>query len=151
MRVLPTAPVLFLRRVAEDTTLGGNPLPKDANVVVSPLAAHHDPTFFPSPRTFDPDRWLSVDPPPYAYFPFGAGPRTCAGALFASQSIRLVLSMILKRFALRTIAGATIDRLTRGNILHPKAGLSMTIAPAGEPLAPPLPVSGNIGELVALL
>jgi cytochrome P450 len=150
MRVVPTAPVLFMRRVATDTTLGGKPLPKGANVIVSPLAAHHDPDVFPEPRKFDPDRWLSVDPPPYAYFPFGAGPRTCAGALFASQSIRLVLSMIVKRFRLRTIAGAKIDRLTRGNILHPKNGLPMTIDRADGDARPPEPVTGNIGELVEI-
>jgi cytochrome P450 len=112
--------------------------------------AHHDPDVFPNPRAFDPDRWLSVDPAPYAYFPFGAGPRTCAGALFASQSIRLVLSMILKRFRLRTIAGARIDRLTRGNILHPKAGLPMTIERVEGQAGPPQPVTGNIAELVAI-
>jgi cytochrome P450 len=150
MRVLPTAPVLFLRRVAEDTTLGGKPIPKNANVVVSPLTIHHDAKLYPDPRRFDPDRWQTLDPPVYTYMPFGAGPRTCTGMLFASQSLRLALPMILRRFRVPTIDGTRVDRLVRGNILHPKRGLRMRVERAAGRSAPPARVSGDIRELVTL-
>ena len=150
MRVLPTAPVLFLRRAAEDATLGGKPIPKDANVVVSPFATHHDPVLYPDPERFDPDRWRTLDPPVYTYLPFGAGPRTCTGMMFASQSLRLTLPMILQRFRFRTNAGTRIDRLTRGNIFHPRDGLKMTVEPFVGRSAPAAPVAGNIHALVRL-
>ena len=150
MRVLPTAPVMFLRAAAEDTTLGGKPIPKHANVLVSPIAAHHDPAIYTEPRKFDPQRWSNLQPPSYTYFPFGAGPRTCAGAAFATQSTRLSLAMILQRFRLRTVAGTRIDRLTRGNIMHPKLGLKMTVQAPNGPVAAAEPVQGNIRELVQL-
>jgi hypothetical protein len=59
--------------------------------------------------------------------------------------------MILTRYQLRTVADTRIDRLTRGNILHPKAGLPMTIERAGTPASPPQPVTGNIGELIEVV
>jgi cytochrome P450 len=148
--VLPTAPVLFLRRAAEATILAGKPIPKDAKLVVSPVATHHDPALYPDPERFDPDRWQTLDPPVYTYLPFGAGPRTCTGMMFASQSLRLTLPMILQRFRLRTNAGIRIDRLTRGNILHPRDGLKMTLEQPVGRSAPAAPVAGDIHALVKL-
>jgi cytochrome P450 len=150
MRVLPTAPVMFLRAAAQDTTLGGKPIPKRANVLVSPVVAHHDPAVYREPRQFLPERWSTLQPPSYTYFPFGAGPRTCAGAAFATQSTRLVLAMILQRFRLRTVAGSQIDRLTRGNIMHPKAGLHMRLEVPAGPVRAAEPITGNIRDLIAL-
>lgn len=150
MRVLPTAPVLFMRVAANETTVGGKRIPRGANVVVSPLVTHHDATLYPEPRRFVPERWLTLDPPTYGYLPFGAGPRMCAGALFATQSIRLLLAMILQRFQPRTVEGTRIDRLTRGNILHARNGVKMRLeAPTGAS-APAARFEGDLHELVAL-
>jgi len=93
---------------------------------------------------------MGLQPPPYTYFPFGAGPRTCAGAAFATQSTRLVLAMILRRFRLRSVAGTRIDRLARGNIMHPQHGLKMTLELASGAASAPATVQGNIRELVQL-
>lgn len=150
MRVLPTAPALFMRVAAEDTRLGGKAIPKGANVVVAPLIAHHDPLRYPEPRRFLPERWRDLDPSPYEYLPFGGGPRMCSGALFAAQSIRLVLAMVLRRFRARTVDAVSIDRLTRGNIMQSRRGVPMRLEKPTGGAAAAARVRGDIRELVEL-
>lgn len=151
MRVLSTAGALFLRRATQPTTLGGIPVPEGANVVMSPLVMHHDPTIYRDPERFDPERWTTLSPPAYSYLPFGAGPRTCLGALFANQALRLILAMVLKQFRLRTVEGTRIDRLVRGNILHPRHGLPMIVERrVGGSDRAPARVRGDIHQLVTL-
>lgn len=150
MRLLSSVPLLFFRVCAEATTVGGFALPRGANVLLSPLATHRDPAIFPEPRRFLPERWLGAAPSPYAYLPFGAGPRTCLGMLFAERALRLMLPMILQRFRLSIPAGTRIDRLTRGNILRPRRGLPMRVEPASAPARPRGPIGGDLGELVEL-
>lgn len=43
---------------------------------------HMDPTVFPDPDTFNPDRWLGAEPDGLMHkylLPFGKGSRACAG------------------------------------------------------------------------
>nr|WP_293244869.1 cytochrome P450 [Panacagrimonas sp.] len=146
LRVLSPAPMQFLRTCAEpDTALGEHRLPQHANVLVSPIAIHRDARVYPEPMRFRPSRWIDWSPPAYAYLPFGAGPRACVGMLFAAQSIRLMLAMILQKVQLRCVEGAQVARLTRGNIMHARHGLAMR---AGSADTPPLPVRGDVHELV---
>lgn len=54
-------------------------------VWVAVSGIHRNPKYYPNPDTFDPERFSdsnksSIDP--YAYLPFGAGPRNCIGNLF---------------------------------------------------------------------
>ena len=150
MRVIPPVPMLFLRACAKEATVGGFQLPPMANVVVSPLAAHHDPRVFPEPRRFLPDRWIDFSPPPYTYLPYGGGPRTCIGATFAAQALRIMLPMILRRFRLTLRDGAQVSRLTRANIMLFKHGLWMRVEPFDRAARPLGRMSGDVGELVEL-
>lgn len=149
MRILPAVPILFMRVCAEATTIGGFAVPKGSNVMISPLAAHHDPDVYPEPKRFRPDRWINKTPSPYHYLPFGTGARACIGKLFAERALRLMLPMILQRFRFSVPAGTQIDRLTRGNILHPRHGLPMHIELASMPAQQPSPITGDIHELLA--
>jgi cytochrome P450 len=148
MRIFPAVPFLFLRVCADRTTVGGFAMPKGSNVMISPLAAHHDPNIYPEPKRFLPDRWINKTPSPYDYLPFGVGARACIGMLFAERALRLMLPMILQRFRFSIPAGMRIDRLTRGNILHPRRGLPMQIEPASAPTQQPAPIVGDIHELL---
>ncbi|HRI67812.1 MAG TPA: cytochrome P450 [Polyangium sp.] len=148
MRLLTTVPMLFMRVCADSANVGGFALPNGANLLVSPLATHHDPNLYPEPRRFLPDRWLDKTPVPYAYLPFGAGPRTCIGMLFAERALRIILPMILRRFRFSVPEGTRIDRLTRGNTFRPRNGLPMRIENATTNPLPRARITGNILDLM---
>lgn len=148
MRLLAPVPVLFLRVCAENAQVGRFRLPQGANVLVSPLATHHDPNVYPEPRRFKPERWESNSPPPYAYLPFGAGPRTCVGLMFAERSLRLMLPMILQRYRISIPDGTKIDRLTRANIMMTRDGMPVKVEPFDRTRREPKKILGDIHELV---
>lgn len=68
-----------------------------------------------------------LQPTPYEYLPFGAGPRMCIGVGFATLALRLVLAMIVQRFRLTLAQGARISRHVRGPNFGPKHGLPMLL------------------------
>ena len=150
MRVLAPVPILFLRNSQEDQRVGRFTLPKGANVVVSPYATHHDPERYPDPERFEPSRWEGPEPSVYEYMPFGAGPRICVGALFAQQSLRLILPTVLSRARIAVRRNADISRLTRGNILMPRHGVPVRLERAHRRRLRPEPIRGDVREMVSL-
>jgi cytochrome P450 len=68
------------------------------------------PDVYAEPLRFQPERWQKLDPGPYAYSPFGGGPRMCIGASFAQMEIKLVLAILLQRFRLALPPRARVDR-----------------------------------------
>jgi cytochrome P450 len=148
MRILPSVP--FLLRVAmEDTELGGYKIQRGSEVIYSPYITHHSADLYPDPERFNPDRWLTIDPSPYAYIPFGAGLRMCIGAPFALMEAKLVLAMMLQRFRL-TLADTTVDRDVTVT-MAPKGGLNVALhTPDKSAIAKPPTMQGDILELVML-
>jgi C-22 sterol desaturase len=66
-------------------------------VIPSFFNSLHDPTIFPTPEKFDPDRWLdegsSANANPKNYLVFGSGPHKCIGLEYATMTIALVLGI----------------------------------------------------------
>ena len=58
----------------------------------------HDPTVFPEPDRFYPERWLSPGAPAYPNPAFGFGARRCPGRYFAHASMWLMMAGILAAF-----------------------------------------------------
>lgn len=102
LRLFPPAWVI-VRRAAEPHQCGGRQIPRGSLVVASPFVTHRDARFFPDPLTFSPERWLSPSQRPgLAYFPFGAGPRSCIGEGFAWMEGSLAIATLAGKWRLRS-------------------------------------------------
>jgi cytochrome P450 family 3 subfamily A len=101
-----TAPpgVRFDREAKEDYKLGntGIILPKGTIVYLSPFTVQHNSDYFENPFDFKPGRFIteSNEPQyhPYAYFPFGGGPRMCIGMRFAMNEMLMNIARAITKF-----------------------------------------------------
>lgn len=148
MRVLPAS--AYSQRInTVPVQLGPLHLPRGTGIVFTPLVTHHLAHLYPEPEKFLPDRWLDLRPSPYAYHPFGAGPRMCIGAPLATATIRIALQRILTRYRLSVIPGSDISAHVESTMLFPTNGVPMQIHTADGNYHSS-PISGNIRELVEL-
>jgi cytochrome P450 len=90
-----------LRRLTEPTRLGGYDLPAGVTVMPSIHLVHRDPTIYPEPDAFRPERFLETPPGTYTWIPFGGGVRRCLGAAFAQQEMTIVLRELVARRMVR--------------------------------------------------
>ena len=147
LRILP--PVTWAQRSGnENFDVGPYHLTKNSSVLISHYLTHRMSKIYPQPNKFRPDRWLDIEPTPYEYLPFSAGPRLCLGAGFAMLEMKIVLSMIFQRFRLHVAPDARIDYDVKG-ALTPKRGMPMIITSHSE-ASTRQPVKGTIHTLVDL-
>ncbi len=148
MRVLPASG--YSQRIcAESVDLGPFRLSRGTPVVFSQFITHHLPRLFPDPEAFRPDRWQEISPSPYAYLPFGSGPRMCLGGPLAMMTLKTALPMILKKYRLGLVPGAEINGKIVSTMLGPTTTVPMIVSePDGRFEA--APVTGNIHTMVDL-
>jgi cytochrome P450 len=104
MRLHPAAPMLY-REVEHEFELNGFAFPRGVAVWVSPQLLHNDPDNFAEPHRFIPERFLNQKPvctARLAYFPFGAGRRTCIASNLALHQMALMALLTARRFKLHT-------------------------------------------------
>lgn len=131
LRLFPPAAGMT-REPIHDLDLGGYRFPKGANLAISTYAMHRDPTLFPDPLRFDPERFSPAregELPKHAYLPFGAGPRICIGNVFAMFEARLILIAVLQRFRLAVAPGFKV-RAEQLFTTRPRGGLKMVLSAA---------------------
>jgi cytochrome P450 len=146
MRLLPAS--AYSQRInTVAVQLGPFELPRGTGIVFTPIVTHHLPDLYPQPEKFIPDRWHTLRPSPYAYHPFGAGPRLCIGAPLATAVIRIALQRILTTFRLSAVPGSDVSAHVESTMLFPTHGLPMQIHAADGQFAS-CPIIGNIHDLV---
>lgn len=98
---------LVTRQAISDVRLGEFTLPAGSDVIWSAYALHRDPTLYPDPLRFDPDRWLPErpQPPKGAFVPFGSGKRMCIGDAFAWTETIIITALVASRWRLRPTQG----------------------------------------------
>jgi cytochrome P450 len=132
LRLWPPAWVIS-RQALEADVIGGYPIPKGSGVLIVPYVIHRHPDYWDNPQGFDPARFSperEKSRPPYAYLPFGGGPRLCVGNNFALQEAVLALAMVTQRYELDLASGYPVG-YSIDFTLRPHNGIWMTIERRG--------------------
>ncbi|KAF5602430.1 cytochrome p450 [Fusarium subglutinans] len=98
----------YIHASQQDSYLGYH-IPKGATVIINVWAIHNDPERHPSPRQFNPMRYINdpqtsieaannPDPTKRDHYVFGAGRRRCQGMHIADRSLFLAISRLLWAF-----------------------------------------------------
>lgn len=103
LRLYCPAHALF-REATEDVIVDGYTVPEGDIVQLPQWVIHRDERWWDDPSEFRPERFADSDYNPYAFFPFGVGPRRCIGEDFGRAEAKLVVATLCDRF--------TFDRAT---------------------------------------
>ncbi len=127
MRLYPPAWVVSRSAIEEDV-IGGYAIDKRALVAVCIYDTHRLPDVWPEPEKFDPRRFMDnhSGPAPFAYYPFGGGPRMCIGAGLATLETICILAAIAQKCRLRLVPGQAVEPEALIT-LRPRGGLRMTV------------------------
>lgn len=119
MRLYPPA-LAFARRPKQTLVLGGYTIRRGDTIFLSPYATQRNPRYFERPGSFEPERWRTISPPKFAYFPFGGGAKMCIGEPFAKAEGAIVLAMLARRWRLALDAPeSACVGLASGMLLNP--------------------------------
>ncbi|KAJ0425639.1 putative benzoate 4-monooxygenase cytochrome P450 [Aspergillus carlsbadensis] len=96
-RILPDKPLVY----------GSYTLPPGTTISMTGSFTHQDPSIFPNPQTFNPERWLAGSEEERKQLetylvPFDKGPRICLGMNLAMAELYLILAMVFRRFEFDT-------------------------------------------------
>jgi cytochrome P450 len=133
MRLYP--PVwITSRKALEDDEIGGYPVRAGTVVLLCQYSMHHHPDFWEDPERFDPERFSpqrSRGRHPFAYFPFGGGPRLCIGKHLAMMEIKLIAATIAQRYRLALVPSHPV-KAEPLITLRPRDGMQMRLEARGD-------------------
>lgn len=107
LRLHPAGPV-SPREAAQDLTVGGRRIRKGTLILWSAHLAGRDPTAWPDPLRFDPERFTAPTAEQKAlsdaaWVPFGRGSRNCIGFALAQMELTLILARLAQRLDLAAV------------------------------------------------
>ncbi|MGZ6017897.1 MAG: cytochrome P450 [Phenylobacterium sp.] len=129
LRLYPPAPRIDRQALADDQ-LGDLKVKKGDYVGVWPWVLHRHQALWVNPDAFDPERFAPearAAQHRFQYIPFGAGPRTCIGAQFATAEALLILTEWLARFEFAPVPGHQVE-VTSDIALRPRGGLPLVVS-----------------------
>ncbi|KAJ9166158.1 hypothetical protein P3X46_020944 [Hevea brasiliensis] len=139
LRLYPPAFIPGPRQFTQDCTIGGYYVPKNTWLMVNVWKIQRDPSVWPDPTEFKPERFLTthknvdVRSQNFELLPFGGGRRACPAASYVLHIVHLTLATLLQAFEISTPTDAAID-------MTPGAGLAnMKTTPLEAVVSPRLP------------
>jgi cytochrome P450 len=114
------------RVVQENVDFEGNRIPAGSRMFYSIFLTHHDPSVWEGADEFCPERFAQGrKTPPFAYIPFGGGPRACIGAAFGQAEARIVLARLLRSFHFELVKRDIHAHM--GATLEPRPSVDMRV------------------------
>ena len=115
------------RMVAEEMNFDGNKIPSGERMFYSIYLTHRDPAVWENADQFCPERFShGRKTPPFAYVPFGGGPRACIGSAFGQAEARWVIVRLLKNYSFEFLNSNQI-RVHMGATLEPRPGVMLKV------------------------
>ncbi|XP_053272782.1 cytochrome P450 3A56 [Pleuronectes platessa] len=135
LRLYP--PGARLEREAKETIkINGIIIPKGMLVTIPVYALHRDPELWPEPEEFKPDRFSKENKQninPYAFLPFGLGPRNCVGMRFAKIIVKLALVEILQNYSFSVCEETEIPlQMDPQGLLGPLKPIKLKLVPRSD-------------------
>ncbi|XP_034318419.2 cytochrome P450 3A11 [Magallana gigas] len=132
LRLYPSA--ARTNRLAEnDIVIEGYTIPKGTDISFPIYSIHRDPRFWENPTKFDPERFTPENKAkrhPYAFLPFGHGPRNCIGMRLAQVEMKFAMVYILQHFRFRTCSETEIPlKISKAGLLKPENGVKLLLEP----------------------
>jgi cytochrome P450 len=115
------------RSVAKELQFSEGNIPAGERMFYSIYLTHRDPAIWENPEHFCPERFSGGrKTPPFAYIPFGGGPRACIGAAFGQEEARTVIARLLQTNSFEFTNHKIHAHM--GATLEPRPGVRMRVA-----------------------
>ena len=128
LRLYP--PFWMIDRIAlKEDDIAGIGIPAGAMVIPYIYGTHRNPEHWDDVETFDPRRFepkRSKARHPFAYIPFGGGPRICIGNSMAIMQILMIIVAFVRAYEFTTEAPVAIQPMM---LLRPRGKVSMSFRP----------------------
>jgi cytochrome P450 len=128
LRARPAVPIVA-RKIREPVILAGYELPAETVLMASVYLVHREPSVYPEPEEFRPERFEGGLPDPRAWIPFGGGVRRCLGASLAQLEMKIVLRTAFRDLDLRPVISDPEPPVRRRFTFAPKRDCTVTVSP----------------------
>ncbi|KAK2992328.1 hypothetical protein RJ640_020321 [Escallonia rubra] len=127
LRLHPPSVLLPARESMEDCVVGGYNIPKGTRLVVNLWKIHRDPSVWPDPCEFQPERFLTshkdvdVMGQHFELIPFGSGRRICPGITLSLQVVHFILASLIHGFEITKPSDEPVDMTESFGLSNSKA------------------------------
>ncbi|WP_196160977.1 cytochrome P450 [Reinekea sp. G2M2-21] len=126
-----TPGAIIPRKAKRNFQYKGYDIPAGSIVSIAPIHNHYDPDYWTRPNDFDPERFLPERAEDkqhkFLFIPFSGGAAQCIGMHFAELEIKVIVSHLLRRYALSRDTSKTIV-WTKAPVWHPKSRIEIQLA-----------------------
>jgi cytochrome P450 len=121
LRHRPVFTFTMPRAVKKRVEVGGRIFAPPTYLLGSIYLIHHDPTIYPDPHIFRPERFLEASPEGPIWVPWGGGRKRCPGLHLALMEMEIVIRTVLRSLSIQPTASKMERARLRSFIITPHA------------------------------